>query len=192
MDILNLPVISFDSSSVWHRWLRKYHATQKGVWIQLFKKASGKKTITYEQALEEALCWGWIDGQVKSLDAYSYIQKFTPRGPKSIWSKKNCERSERLIKEGRMKQPGLVAIEAAKKDGRWDRAYDSPSTMKMPEDFLKELSKYPQVKLFFETLNKTNKYAIGWRLQTATNPETRTRRMQVILDLLKEGKKIHD
>lgn len=192
MDILNLPVISFDSSSVWHRWLRKYHATQKGVWIQLFKKASGKKTITYEQALEEALCWGWIDGQVKSLDAYSYIQKFTPRGPKSIWSKKNCERSERFIKEGRMKQPGLVAIEAAKKDGRWDRAYDSPSTMKMPEDFLKELSKYPQAKLFFETLNKTNKYAIGWRLQTATNPETRTRRMQVILDLLKEGKKIHD
>jgi uncharacterized protein YdeI (YjbR/CyaY-like superfamily) len=192
MDIASLPVIAFKSPQAWSQWLTKHYSAQKGVWVQLFKKASGKQTITYEQALEEALCWGWIDGQVKSLDTDSYVQKFTPRGPKSIWSKKNCQRIEQLVKEGRMKPSGISVVEAAKKDGRWDRAYDSPANMKMPADFLKELSKHPQAKAFFETLNKTNVYAIGWRLQTAKKPETRRARMQVILDLLKQGKKIHE
>jgi uncharacterized protein YdeI (YjbR/CyaY-like superfamily) len=173
------------------KWLAKNHATSKGVWLQFFKKASGKKGITYGEALDVALCFGWIDSQVKKYDADSYIQKFSPRGPKSVWSKRNREHVARLIKEKKMRPAGLKQVQAAKKDGRWDQAYDSPANMKIPADFMRTLSKDKKAKAFFETLNRANLYAIGWRLQTAKKPETRARRMAAILAQLKAGKKFH-
>ncbi|HEY6161011.1 MAG TPA: YdeI/OmpD-associated family protein [Bacteroidia bacterium] len=186
-----IPVIPFASPKEWKNWLAKNHDRSNGIWLRFFKKDSGEKTVTYPEALEEALCYGWIDGQAKKYDAASYIQKFTPRRPKSIWSKRNTEKAERLIKEGRMKKAGLLQVELARADGRWHKAYDSPKNMKMPEDLLLQLSKNKKAKAFFDGLNKTNLYAIAWRLQTAKKPETRARRLREILEMMKKGKKFH-
>jgi len=186
-----MPVVSFKSEKLWEKWLATNHSKLNGVWLQFFKKASGTVAVNYAEALDVALCYGWIDGQVKKHDEHSWLQKFTPRRPKSIWSKRNIEHVERLTKEGRMKPSGLKAAEEAKNDGRWERAYDSPGKMEVPEDFLNELSKNKKAKTFFESLNKSNKYAIAWRLQTAAKPETRTKRMKAILEMLKSGKKFH-
>jgi len=186
-----MPVVSFKSGKLWEKWLATNHSKLNGVWLQFFKKASGTVAVNYAEALDVALCYGWIDGQVKKHDEHSWLQKFTPRRPKSIWSKRNIEHVERLTKEGRMKPSGLKAAEEAKNDGRWERAYDSPGKMEVPEDFLNELSKNKKAKTFFESLNKSNKYAIAWRLQTAAKPETRTKRMKAILEMLKSGKKFH-
>ncbi len=166
----SIPVLSFFSSRDWKDWLEKNHGLLNGIWLRLFKKDSGEKTITYGEALEEALCYGWIDGQKDKYDAKSYIQKFTPRRPKSIWSKRNTEIAERLIQEGRMTNAGLQQIELAKSDGRWQSAYDSAKNMKLPEDFLQMLSVNEKAKSFFSGLNKTNIYAIAWRLQIAKTP----------------------
>jgi uncharacterized protein YdeI (YjbR/CyaY-like superfamily) len=173
------------------KWLSKNHSASKGVWLQFFKKASGKKGITYDEALDMALCYGWIDSQVKTYDADSYIQKFSPRGPKSVWSKRNRDHVARLIKQKKMQPAGLKHIQAAKKDGRWDEAYDSPANMKIPADFMAALGKDKKARAFFETLNRANLYAIGWRLQTAKKPETRAKRMAAILAQLNAGKKFH-
>ncbi len=143
------------------------------------------------EAVEEALCHGWIDGQAKSGDAKSYVQRFTPRRAKSIWSKINTQRVELLTKAGRMKRAGLDAVAAAKEDGRWNAAYDSAKTATIPADFLNELSRDAGAHAFFKTLNRTNLYAISWRLQTAKKPETRARRMEAILGMMKQGKKFH-
>ena len=148
--------------------------------------------MTYAEGLDEALCCGWIDGQLDKYDEKSWLRKFTPRRSKSVWSKRNIEHVNRLIQAGKMKLAGLKEVEAAKADGRWERAYDSPSAMQVPEDFLKELSKDKKAKAFFETLNKANTYAIAWRLQTAKKPETREKRMKAILEMLKRGEKLHD
>jgi uncharacterized protein YdeI (YjbR/CyaY-like superfamily) len=187
----SIPVISFSSSGDWKDWLEKNHGLSNGIWLQLFKKDSGEKTVTYAQALEEALCYGWIDGQKDKYDAISYIQKFTPRRPKSIWSKRNTEIAERLIKEGKMTKAGLQQIELAKADGRWQSAYDSAKNMKLPEDFLQMLSVNEKAKSFFDGLNKTNIYAIAWRLQTAKKHETREKRLHEILEMLSNGRKFH-
>lgn len=187
-----LPVIAFKSQKEWERWLDRNHSKPDGVWVQFFKKDSGIKALVYAEALDGALCYGWIDGQSKSYDEKSWIQKFTQRRSRSIWSKRNRENIERLIKAGKMKPAGLKEVEAAKADGRWERAYESPGSMEVPADFKKKLSKYKKAKTFFETLNKTNKYAIAWRLETAKKPETRERRMKVILEMLKKGQKIHE
>jgi len=184
-------VVEFPSPKEWHQWLSKNHATVEGVWLKFHKKHSGLKSINYAEAVEEALCFGWIDGHVKPFDANSWIQKFTPRRAKSIWSKRNTERVTRLIEQGRMKPAGLKEIEAAKSDGRWQKAYDSPVNMTAPDDFLKVLTKNKKAKQFFDSLNKTNKYAINWRLQTAKKPETREKRMKVILEMLAKGEKFH-
>ena len=157
----------------------------------MFKKDSGVKSVTYDEALDVALCYGWIDGQKNKHDARSWVQKFTPRRARSIWSKRNVEHVERLIAEGKMTAAGWVQIEAAKADGRWTRAYDAAKDMKVPEDFLKELSKNKKAKAFFDTLNKANTYAIAWRLQTAKKPETRERRMNALLEMMKKGEKLH-
>jgi uncharacterized protein YdeI (YjbR/CyaY-like superfamily) len=186
-----LPVLSFSTSHAWHAWLEEHHADSSGVWLQFFKKASGVPTITYDQALDEALCYGWIDSQLKSFDEKSYLQKFSARRSKSIWSKRNREHIARLIQEGRMQPAGLAQVEEAKKDGRWDEAYDSPGNMEIPEDFQQELAKNKKAKEFFETLNKANVYAIAWRLQTAKKLETRSRRMQQILLMLEKNEKFH-
>lgn len=184
-------VVSFTSSKEWRKWIAENHAKSTGVWLRFFKKDSGEKTVTYAEALEEALCYGWIDGQVNKYDAKSYIQKFTPRKPGSTWSKRNTEIAERLIREGKMKKAGLQQVELAKADGRWEQAYDSPKNMKVPEDFLQQLSKNKKAKTFFDGLNKANQYAIAWRLQTAKKPETREKRLREILEMMSEGKKFH-
>jgi uncharacterized protein YdeI (YjbR/CyaY-like superfamily) len=186
-----LPILPFESAKAWDAWIAKNHSGSEGVWLQIFKKDSGKRTVTYDEALDSALCYGWIDGQKQSYNKESFLQKFTPRRPKSVWSKRNQDHVARLIKSKRMKPAGLKAIAAAKKDGRWEQAYDSPRNMTIPEDFLKELSKNKQAKEFFGTLNKANLYAIAWRLQTAKKPETRERRKQAILAMLAKGEKFH-
>lgn len=187
----DFPIIPLESQEQWEQWLANNHASLNGVWLQFFKKGSGKKSITYAEAVEEALCYGWIDGQSKSYDNESWLQKFTPRRARSIWSKINTQRVERLIEAGKMKPSGLQQIEAAKLDGRWERAYDSPSATTMPDDFLRELDKDKKAKAFFETLNKSNIYAIAWRLQTAKKPETCEKRMKAILEMLAKGEKFH-
>lgn len=189
-DPKEIPIKAFASQEKWRAWLEKNHAKSNGVWLRFFKKNSGKKTVVYAEALDDALCFGWIDGQTKSYDELSFLQKFTPRRPRSIWSKRNQEHVARLIEEDRMTTAGLKEIEAAKKDGRWERAYDSPKNMEMPADFLKELKKNKKAFDFFQTLSKTNKFAIAFRLHTAKKPETRERRMQAFLTMLSNGEKI--
>jgi uncharacterized protein YdeI (YjbR/CyaY-like superfamily) len=189
--VTDLPILSFASASVWDAWLSSHHVREKGVWLRFFKKGSGRQSVRYDEAVEVALCYGWIDSQVKSYDAISYLQKFTPRGPKSIWSKINTQRVIRLLAQGRMKPAGLAAVDRAKLDGRWKDAYDSPKTMQLPEDFLELLDKNKKAKESFSTLSKANRYAIAWRLQTAKRPETRERRMKLIVEMLSKGEKLH-
>jgi uncharacterized protein YdeI (YjbR/CyaY-like superfamily) len=186
-----IPTLAFKTAKSWNSWLAKNHAKPLGIWLRFFKKDSGEKSITYAEALQEALCYGWIDGQANKGDEKSWIQKFTPRRKNSMWSKRNIGYVEQLIKDGKMKPAGLKEFEDAKAGGRHKTAYDSPSNMEIPSDFLKELSKNKKAKAFFDTLNKSNTYAIAWRLQTAKKPETRERRMEVILKMMKEGKKFH-
>lgn len=188
---IDLPIIPFESQQDWELWLAENHASSTGIWLQISKKDSGKKSITYAEALDEALCYGWIDGQKKSYDKESWLQKFTPRRAKSVWSKINTQHIERLTGAGKMKLAGLKQVEDAKRDGRWDGAYDSPSSATVPDDFLEELNKSEKAKAFFGTLNKANTYAIAWRLQTAKKPETRARRMKAMLEMLEKGEKLH-
>lgn len=187
----DFPVLFFESQDEWRTWLEQNHNAARGVWLRFYKKGSGIVSLNYPGALDEALCFGWIDGQSKTFDEKSYLQKFTPRRAKSIWSKRNIEHIARLIKEGKMKPSGLKEAEFAKADGRWDRAYDSPGNQSIPEDFLLKLSKDKKTLAFFESLNKANTYAITWRLQTAKKPETREKRMKIILEMLSRGEKFH-
>lgn len=187
----DLPIQSFSSAEEFASWLAKHHTVSSGIWVQLFKTKSGAPTITYAQALDTALCYGWIDGQKKTYDTESWLQKFTPRRRKSLWSKRNREHVERLDRLGRMQAAGIKEVEAAKADGRWDQAYESSSQMKVPADFLNELAKDKKAQAFFKTLNKANIFAIVWRLQTAKKPETRNKRMKSILEMLKKGEKFH-
>lgn len=186
-----LKIMPFKTGKAFGTWIKKNHDKSPGVWIQFYKKGSGVKTITYAEALNESLCYGWIDSQAKSLDDKSYLQRFGLRKSKSIWSKINRLHITRLVKEGRMTPAGLAHVTAAKGDGRWESAYDSPKNMTVPDDLLKALSKHKKAEQFFKTLNKANVYAIAWRLQTAKKPETRQKRMDLILGMLKKGQKFH-
>ena len=187
-----LPIITFASQQKFRAWLTKNCTRTDGIWLQFFKKNSGVKTVVYAEALDEALCYGWIDAQTKSYDELSYLQRFTPRRAKSIWSKKNTGHVERLIKAGKMTAAGLEKIDAAKADGRWEQAYDSPSEAKLPQDFLEKLCKNLKALAFYNSLNSANKYAIIWRIQTAKKPETRLKRVALILEMLKNGEKFHN
>jgi uncharacterized protein YdeI (YjbR/CyaY-like superfamily) len=187
----NLPMRSFSTSREWARWLAKNHSKSNGIWLRFFKKASNIKSVTHDHALDEALCYGWIDGQTRKHDEKSWLQKFTPRRPKSVWSKRNREHFARLFRLKKMRPAGVNEVETAKADGRWDRAYDSPKTMVVPEDFLKELAALTSAHALFKTLNKANTYAIAWRLQTAKRPETREKRMKAILEMLERGETFH-
>ena len=186
MNILSLP-----SSLDFRRWLRANHSQSDGIWLRIYKKNSGVATVTYAEALDQALCFGWIDGQKKLYDRESWLQKFTPRRPKSGWSQNNTRHAERLMKSGEMAPAGRKEVMAAKADGRWKAAYDSFSNARVPADFLKALAKNKRAKAFFQTLNKTNLYSIACRLQTAKKPETRDKRMQSILERLARGEKFH-
>ena len=186
-----MDIIFFKTRKEFHDWMSKNYCVSGGIWLRFFKKDSDSPSVTHGEALDEALCFGWIDGQLKKCDDKSWLQKFTPRRPKSIWSKRNADRAMELIKLKRMNPAGLKEIERAKSDGRWEKAYQSPKDMTMPEDFLKRLSKDKNALKFFETLNRANKYAISWRLQTAKKPETRENRMVKILEMLSKGEKFH-
>ncbi len=183
--------MAFPSARNFRNWLSKNHQKSAGIWLQIFKKSSEIKSITYAEALDQALCFGWIDGQKKSHDANSWLQRLTPRTEKSIWSKINTEHAERLIKAKAMTSFGLKKIEDAKADGRWSKAYDSFSKATPPADFMKELRKNKKAHEFFKTLSKTNLFSITYRLQTAKKPETREKRMRDIIKMLARGETFH-
>lgn len=189
--IAEMPVMAFSSQQEWKEWLNTQHSLYDGVWMRIYKKDTGIPSVNHEEALDIALCYGWIDGQAKKYDETSYLQKFTPRRKRSLWSKRNIDKVTRFIEDGKMHDAGMKAIEAAKADGRWQSAYDSASNAEIPEDFILELSKDAAGYAFFKTLNKANLYAIAWRLQTATKPEIRAKRMKTLLDMLSRKEKLH-
>lgn len=169
----------------------EHHTQQKGIWIKFAKKDSGILSIDYSQALESALCFGWIDSQKASWDDQFWLQKFTPRGSKSKWSQTNCEKAEALIASRRMQPAGYRQVESARQDGRWEAAYQSQSKIAIPDDFQRELDQNPKAQDFFNTLNSTNRYAILYRLQDAKKPETRAKRVQKFIVMLENNQKIY-
>lgn len=187
----DLPVVLFESQTSWREWLAHNHTQLKGVWLKLAKKSSGKVSLTYSEALEEALCYGWIDALKQAYDQDYWLQKFTPRGSKSLWSKVNVAKVESLMREHRMQPAGLATVEAAKQSGAWQAAYDAASSLTIPDDFQAALDANPKAKRFFATLNKTNTYAFCWRVQTAKKPETRQARIDKFIDMLNKGEKLH-
>jgi uncharacterized protein YdeI (YjbR/CyaY-like superfamily) len=178
------PIRFFRDPSSWEAWLDENHAASRGVWLRLAKKASTVRSVSYEDAVQVALCYGWIDGQGKGEDENYTLQKFTPRAKRSRWSKRNRERVLDLIAAGRMRPPGLQEIERAKQDGRWDAAYDSPRTMEVPSDFQEALDDEKRARAFFESLDGRSRYAILLQLQTAKKPETRKRRIKQFVEML--------
>jgi uncharacterized protein YdeI (YjbR/CyaY-like superfamily) len=186
-----LAVHEFSTREAWSRWLATHHASSPGVWIELAKKASERKSVTYAEAVEVALCFGWIDGQGRGNDELSWLQKFTPRRKGSRWSKINRERALALIGSGKMRAPGLAEIRRAKLDGRWQAAYDSPKRSKVPEDLRQALAKNARARAFFTELNATNRYAILYRIQTVKKPETRARRIAEFVKMLAQRKKLY-
>ena len=188
---IEIPVMLFKSQKDWTTWLAKNHARSAGVWLQIAKQDGGVKSVSYAEALEVALCYGWIDGQKKGFDEATWLQKFTPRGPRSIWSKINREKAEALIADGRMQPAGLAAIEQAKRSGQWKAAYDSQRTIDVPADLQAALDQNAKAKAFFATLDSANRYAILFRLQTAKKAETRARRLEQFVRMLENHEKLH-
>lgn len=186
-----LPTLLFESAEAWSAWLETHSGSAPGVWLRIAKKAAPLVSITYAEALEVALCFGWIDSQKKSYDEASWLQKFTPRGPRSIWSRVNREKVEELMEAGRMEPAGLLAVERAKEDGRWEAAYDSQSRATVPEDLQAALDGNPAAGAFFSTLSGANRYAILFRVQTAKRLETRARRIAELVGMLERNEKIH-
>ena len=185
------PILSFEHPKAWATWLGKNHATSPGLWLRLAKKAALVQSLTYSEALEVALCYGWIDAQKKSESENTWLQKFTPRSKKSIWSRINREKALALIKAGQMKPAGLEAIERAKADGRWDAAYDSPSRARVPADLQAALNRNARAKAFFVTLDGANRYAVLFRIQTAKKTDTRAKRIDRFIKMLEKGEKLH-
>ena len=179
--------VAFESPDDLNRWLEANHDSEAELWIKIFKKASGLVSVTWNDVVLETLCWGWIDGVKKSLDDTAYLQRITPRKPRSNWSKRNREHAERLIRDGRMQAAGLAQVDAAKADGRWESAYAPQSEMQVPDDFLRAVASDPKVQAFFDTLKKSPRYAISYGLSTAKKPETRQRRFDKFLDMLRRG-----
>jgi uncharacterized protein YdeI (YjbR/CyaY-like superfamily) len=187
----NLPIIRFESQEDWEAWLQENYEASGGIWIKLAKKESGIESVSRQEALDIAICYGWIDGQAASFDDNFWMQRFTRRRPKSKWSKINCQKATELIAQGKMKAPGLEEVESAKRDGRWDNAYDSQRTMTVPDDLQKKLDENPRAIEFFANLDSKNRYAILYRIHDAKKPETRARRIEKFIAMLNEGKKIH-
>ena len=179
-----LPVIPFASQDEWATWLDANQATAKGLWIKFAKKGAGVPSVVYKEALDVALCHGWIDGQAASFDETYYLQRFTPRTRRSKWSKINTVRVQQLIEAGRMQPAGLAAIEQAQADGRWEQAYDSPRTATVPDDLQRALDENPAAAAFFAELTGSNRYAVLYRIQDAKKPETRARRIQQFVEKL--------
>ena len=186
-----MPVVSFAGTEEWSAWLASRHQSSNGVWIKIAKKVSGQASVTYAEALDVALAWGWIDGQKGKFDETWWLQKFTPRGSRSMWSKINREKATALIAAGKMLPSGLAEVERAKKDGRWDRAYESQSRASVPDDLERALAKNPRAKKFFATLDSRNRYAVLFRVQHAKKAETRARRIAQFVEMLAKGEKLH-
>jgi uncharacterized protein YdeI (YjbR/CyaY-like superfamily) len=185
-----LPQLPFASRAEWEQWLEDNHLSQ-GVWIRVAKKDSGIESVRYPEVLESALCFGWIDGRREALDERHFLQRFTPRRPRSKWSRINREKVERLVADGRMRPPGLAEVERAKADGRWDAAYAGQKSITVPEDLERELDARPNAKAFFAQLSSQNRYAILYRLQDAKKPETRARRLAKFVAMLEAGEAIY-
>ena len=191
MKSAELPILSFPTKLKWTDWLARQHETSPGIWLKLGKKDSGIQSVNYDEALDVALCYGWIDGQKKGFDDQFWLQKFTPRGRKSIWSKVNTEKAERLIASGEMKPAGLKAIEEAKKDGRWEAAYASQKNISIPDDFQAALDENKKAKTFFAGLKSAERYSFLFRIHNAKKPETRAKRIQQFVAMLERGEKLH-
>jgi uncharacterized protein YdeI (YjbR/CyaY-like superfamily) len=183
---------AFDRAEDWEAWLGQNHTSSRGIWLKIAKKESGIPSVTYAEALDIALCYGWIDGQKAAFDERTWLQKFTPRGPRSQWSQINREKAEALIAAGRMQPAGVRQVELAKADGRWERAYSSQSKMAIPEDFQAELDQNPGARDFFATLNSANRYAVLYRIQTAKKTETRRARINKLIKMLENREKLHE
>lgn len=185
-----LPVL-FENAEAFDSWLKMHHAGCDGLWLKLAKRGAPEVTVAYAEAVEVALCWGWIDGQKRGLNEQYFLQRFTPRRPCSVWSKINVEKAGALIDAGRMRDAGFAQIEAAKADGRWAHAYDGARTSAVPGDLLTALEAEPKAKAFFATVNATNRYAVLWRIQTAVKPETRAKRIANLVAMLARGEVVH-
>jgi len=191
MSPTELPILPFESKQDFDNWLTENHDKSNGLWLKLAKKGTDESSITYDEAVEASLCYGWIDSQKKGFDKTYWLQRFTPRKPKSIWSKDNREKAESLIASGQMQPAGLAAVELARQNGRWEAAYDSQGTITVPDDLQAELDQNPKAKASFATLNSANRYAILFRLQTARKAETRAKRLHQFVEMLERGEKIH-
>jgi uncharacterized protein YdeI (YjbR/CyaY-like superfamily) len=186
-----LPQLPFGSATEWERWLEENHAASDGVWIKMAKKDSGIDSVRYPEVLDTALCFGWIDGRREALDERYFLQRFTPRRPRSRWSLINREKVKRLTAEGRVRPAGLAEAELAKADGRWEAAYAGQGNTSIPDDLQRELDARPEAKAFFAELSSQNRYAILYRLQDAKKPETRARRLAKFVAMLEAGERIH-
>jgi uncharacterized protein YdeI (YjbR/CyaY-like superfamily) len=187
----NLETHAFPSPADWEQWLAENHATCPGLWLKIAKKGSGIASVAYDEALEAALCYGWIDGQKAKFDEVYWLQRFSPRRPNSKWSKINRNKAERLMAAGRMKPAGLREVDRARADGRWEAAYEGQRTMQVPDDLRLALEDNEPARLFFETVNSRNRYAILYRIQDAKKPETRARRIEQFVRMLSEQKVLY-
>lgn len=187
----DLEIIAFESAEAFQAWLAENHAASPGIWLKLRKKSPGVVALDYAQALDVALCYGWIDGQKAGLDDQWWLQRFTPRTARSKWSKVNRDKVTALIEQGRMQPAGQAEIDRAKADGRWDAAYDSSRTATVPDDLAAALAAEPAAAEFFEALDRQNRYAILYRVQDAKRPETRARRIEKFVAMLAKGEKPH-
>jgi uncharacterized protein YdeI (YjbR/CyaY-like superfamily) len=187
----DLPTLLFAGAAEFEAWLEDHHAEPDGIWLQIAKKGAPEPSVTYAEAVELSLCFGWIDGQRRGLDATHFLQRFTPRRPRGRWSKINREKAEALISAGRVRPAGLAEIEAAKADGRWENAYAGQRTAKVPADLQRELDANPVAAEFFAGLDSANRYAILYRLDDAKKPETRERRLRKFVAMLERGEKLH-
>lgn len=185
------PIRLFATQKEWAAWMEKNHRKSDGLWLRLAKKGSGLRSVTHPEALEVALCYGWIDGQKRGESEQAWLQRFLPRTEKSIWSKINCGKADALIASGRMKSAGIEAVEAAKKDGRWEAAYDSPRGATVPDDFQAALEASPRALEFFRILDGANRYAVLFRIQTVKKTETRARKIREFVEMLERNERIH-
>jgi uncharacterized protein YdeI (YjbR/CyaY-like superfamily) len=185
------PTVHAADAAAFEKWLAKNHANSDGIWLAIAKKTGTKTSVSYIEAVEVALCWGWIDGQKQKLDHDYSLQRFTPRRPRSKWSQTNVDRVARLIKAKRMQAPGLAEVDKAKADGRWEAAYAPASTITVPKDLAAALAKQPKAKAFFETINAANRYAILYRIESVKKPETRARNIEKFVGMLQRGETLH-
>jgi uncharacterized protein YdeI (YjbR/CyaY-like superfamily) len=187
----DLPIVAFHTDQEWEEWLQAHHADTPGVWMKIAKKASGVQTASYPGVLDTAICFGWIDGQRRPLDARCFLQRFTPRRRRSKWSRVNRDKATRLIEQGRMRPAGLAEVQRAREDGRWEAAYEPPSKITVPDDLQRAFERNPKAQAFFATLDSQNRYAVLYRIQDARRPETRARRIETFIAMLSAGETVH-